>query len=575
MNSAARSETDNRIFFVALAAAAAIGSFLRCYLLNDQVFADDEWHGLYFAIGRTPGWLLTHFSIPGATCIPLNFYTGIAGATVGWSETILRLPSLIFGLLCVVLCPVIARPMIGARQAAWLALLLSISPLLIFYSRIARPYSAVACLGFLGLLSAGRWAQSGQKRWAALFIGSATLAVYFHLFAIVAAIAPSVAAVANALAGRLSRKRAPAPAVPILHWVIAALAIILLSGVLMAPAFIHLFETKFDNVALGGTFEAASLPRAASLLAGTARPLLVLVFYALFIAGAVAEIRRNFWFGGMLVGLVPLYSLALLLSRPDGAQSALVLVRYSIPLAPACLLLVACGIQRMLDAVSLRLEFRPLLQCLAAFGIVAALAIAGPLPQCYASPNNFTSHGVFQQSYGPIDWSHSFDSDLTPPGFPKVTVIRADEVSPFYKMLGRHPDGRPIVEYPMMIGDHCDPLYYYQYFHGRPVLVGYATDVKLSDGLSPGSVYGDTYIDQVLSLVRDPSRLHFRNFVSMDDLAAMRARHVEFIVLHKHFEARFDEIALPLPDIQRLYTKYRKELGPPVYEDAHIAVFGL
>ena len=67
-------------FALALAFAFLTGFWLRCYLLTDQVFIDDEWHGLYYVIGKSPGWLLTHFSVPGATCIPLNLYAWALGA---------------------------------------------------------------------------------------------------------------------------------------------------------------------------------------------------------------------------------------------------------------------------------------------------------------------------------------------------------------------------------------------------------------------------------------------------------------------------------------------------------------
>src|SRR5690348_11039314 len=97
------------VFIVALALALVTGIFLRSYLLPDQVLIDDEWHGFFYAIGKSPLWLLTHFSVPGATCIPLNFYTWLLGATVGWTETWLRLPSWIFGVLCVLVCPLLAR----------------------------------------------------------------------------------------------------------------------------------------------------------------------------------------------------------------------------------------------------------------------------------------------------------------------------------------------------------------------------------------------------------------------------------------------------------------------------------
>jgi hypothetical protein len=207
---------------------------------------------------------------------------------------------------------------------------------------------------------------------------------------------------------------------------------------------------------------------------------------------------------------------------------------------------------------------------------MGALLLAGPLPQTYLPPNNFTSHSAYQQSYAPIDWNQSFFSDLTPFNFTLNLQVQANEVSPFYKALRDQPDGRPIVEYPMMIGDHFDPLYYYQYFHRRPVIVGYCNDLMATVGLAAGNIYGNTYIDQVISFANrfhEESYFHFRNFILMDDLTTMRERNVEYIILHKHYEAQIQLNALPLPDRYRLYLEYKKEIGPPFYEDAQIAVF--
>jgi hypothetical protein len=185
----------------------------------------------------------------------------------------------------------------------------------------------------------------------------------------------------------------------------------------------------------------------------------------------------------------------------------------------------------------------------------------------------FHEPGAYQHRYGTIDWQHSFYSDLTPANFTLTTTIRADEISPLYGLLARESGARPIVEYPMMIGDHFNPLYYYQHFHRRPVMVGYTTDMTLARGLAPGNIYGDTYIDQVLSLIHDSAQIRFRNMISMNDLPGMRARKVEYIILHKRFEAQLPDVALPLPDLERLLNQYRSALGKLFYEDAHIAVF--
>jgi Dolichyl-phosphate-mannose-protein mannosyltransferase len=576
MNHSSRPDKDHLLFILSLVSAIVVGLFLRVYLLKDQVFADDEWHGLYYVIGKSPFWLLTHFSIPGATCIPLNLYTWLLGATVGWSEIGLRLPLLVCGIVCVLICPLLAREIIGTRQAAWLALLLAVSPLLIFYSRICRPYSAVALFGFAAILFAARWAQSGGWRAGVLYIVAAVLAVYFHLFAIVTALTPVLAAIVYHLVARIWRKQDQMTVKPpLLHWMIAAAIIVGVSALLLSVPMLQSVHSTFFTIALKGSFSTQSLSRIAMLLSGCGQPVLIGLFWVLFIIGAIEQSRRNPWFGGMLVSLFPLHLLALLLSRPDSSQSAIVLVRYSIPLVPVSLLFVACGIQAGLDFIAARTEFRPALQSLIAFACISALLATGPLPQCYVTPNNFTSHGAFQHRYGRINWSQSFSSDLTPPGFTLNTVIQAEEVSPFYSLLGKTSDGRPIVEYPMMIGDHFSPFYYYQHFGKRPVIVGYATDVALPLGLAEGNIYGDTYVDQVLSLVHDPSCLHFRNMISMDDLSAIRARGVEYIVLHKRFEAQLYAVAMPLPDLDRLYKEYCEKIGKPAYEDAHLAAWRL
>jgi hypothetical protein len=563
-------------FALALALAFFIGLWLRLYLLMDQVLTDDEWHGLYYVIGKSPAWLLTHFSIPGATCIPLNFYDWLLGATTGWSELRLRLPSLACGLLCVAAGPLLARKLIGPRRAALLGGLLAVSPLLIFYSRISRPYSAVALLGFVALLSAARWMQSGRRRDAGLFAVAGVGAIYFHLFAVVTVAAPMLAAFVFYIWRRgKSRPHGEAPGPTLRQWILVSLAMAGISAALILPALVHSLHSTFFQVALAGTFSLQSLPQVAQLISGSGQPVLAALFWVAFIAGAIEQCRRNAWFGGMLVSLYPLHALALVLSRPDAAQSAIVLARYCIPLVPVSLLFVACGIQAGLEFVGRRAALQPALQTVTAAAVVAALALTGPLPQCYVAPNNFTSHGAYQHRYGAIDWQNSFVSDLVPAGFTLTTALRAEEVSPFYQQLAREPGARPVVEYPMMIGDHCNPLYYYQHFHRRPVLVGYATDLALAQGLAAGNIYGNTYIDQVLSLVPDSSKLRFRNLIWMDDVAAMRRRGVEYVILHKRYEAQLPEISLPLPDLERLWNQYHRLLGEPFYEDAHVAVFRL
>jgi len=295
----------------------------------------------------------------------------------------------------------------------------------------------------------------------------------------------------------------------------------------------------------------------------------------LFVVGAVEQLRRNTWFCLILLSLYPLHILAILVSRPDAVQSPIVLTRYCIPLVPVSLLLAACGVRAIFDFLATRMALRPAWWLVPLSVYPAVMVLAGPLPQRLDAPNSFTNHGVFQHQYGPIDWSRSFRSDITPTSLNLNVIVHADEISPFYLKLAKSPSARPVVEYPMMVGDQLNTLYYYQHFHRRPLIIGYESDVRLETGLALGSVFEFTYPDQVLTLVRDQSRLKFRNLVSMDDLATMRSRHVEYIILHDRFEADLSQLAVPLADIMRLHREYKEKLGPPFYEDANITVFRL
>ena len=574
MNKFFQRERD-AVYLMALLLALLAGGCLRIWGLADQVWSDDEWHGFYYVLGKSPGWLLTHFSIPGATCIPLNFYTWLLGACGLGSETLLRLPSLIGGVLCVIACPVLAAKIIGPRRAAWLALLLATAPILIFYSRVGRPYSAVALLGFAAILLAARWLQTGGLRPALFYAATGVLAVYFHLFAVVTVAAPALVALGFHLHA-YCRKQPQATTPPtVRHWLLVAAGMSVVGAILILPALIHSLQSTFFTIALKGTLKLQSLPHLATLISGTASPALVILFWLLLIIGAVDQCRRRLQFGILLVSLFPLHALALMLSRPDASQSAIVLARYCLPLVPVSLLLVACGLQTVLEFLTTRLALRPALQVVLASGFIVALTVAGPLPQCYVAPNNFTNHGAYQHDYSPIRWQRSFYSDLTPADFPLVTTIRVDEVSPFYAQLAEAANQRAVVEYPMLIGDHFNPLYYYQHFHRRPVLVGYTADVKMAQGLAAGNIFGNTYIDQVLSLVDQPSRWKFRNLVAMNDLAAMRERHVEYIILHKRFEAQLSLVTPPPPALEGLCREYQKLLGAPAYEDVNLIVFRL
>src|SRR5205823_8653991 len=71
--------------------------------------------------------------------------------TLGTSEIVLRLPSVLFGTASLALMFIVVTPLLGNRVALVSAGLLAISPFHVWYSQEARPYSLFLFLSLLSL----------------------------------------------------------------------------------------------------------------------------------------------------------------------------------------------------------------------------------------------------------------------------------------------------------------------------------------------------------------------------------------------------------------------------------------
>jgi hypothetical protein len=563
-----------------LAAAVLLGTFLRLYFLSDQILIDDEWHGFFYVLGRNAAFLFTHFSIPGATCAPLHLYYHLLLGSVGWSEVLLRLPSIAAGVLGLVVLPLALRGILNRRALVIFGYLLAISPFLIFYSRFARPYSLEALFGFLAVIAFYRWVTTGRRRWAVLYVATGVLAVYFHLFGVVVVVCPAAAVLLVKWLGRrypgfLAANASVPSAARMVAVVAAALG---LSALLVLPAFINSARTSLGTIAGAGDPRQLSLWASLEMLAGTPHYLLVALVVLMLVIGGVTVAQRDrllaLCLGTTALGFVA----ALAVSKPHSMHAPIVVCRYAVPLFPMAFVLMGVGLDRLLSGLvaAVPAAEQSRIACLSnAVGGVFLFGLlwTGPLRQTYTPGCNFTSHAVFQDSYRPVDWRESFHSEMAPPDFLVDTTISEAEVSPFYAQLARLPDVAAIIEFPMLVGDHFNPYYYYQRFHRKRVLIGYSTTYPNPSALAAGHVFGDTYIDEVLSVVPDPKQLHFRNLVNVDATQAIAASGAGFLVIHRQFEAEFDRVARPHPCVPRVEQRCRETFGKPVFEDARLVVF--
>jgi hypothetical protein len=549
-------------------------------MIGQQIFIDDEWHGFYYALNKSPGYLLTHFAIPGATCIPLNFYSWLLGATIGWSEILLRLPSLVFGLLLLFAAPILGRRIAGDASGLLFTALIAISPILIFYSRNFRPYEEVAVSCFVMLMAADRWNTTRNRLWAALFVLSASAAVWFHLYATVVVAAPLFTGLVYSARRWLKERSSDnsaksASGVSFMEWLASGFAIVLLVGMAVGPALLESAKSGTLGTAGAGTIRLRAFLHAAMLIVGTGEPLLAAAIWLFAAAGAWQLSRRMPWLASTCILLYPLEITVLLLSKPDSLTSGIVIARYCIALVPITLLFAARGIDWAVGTFVARLSFPSWFHIGICAVVPVGLLAMGPLLETYAGTNSFTNHGAFQDRYSPINWKFSFINETISSNLQARISVYSAEVPAFYLALGEHPGDRPIIEYPMLAGNAVNHLYFYQYLHQRRVIAGYILDMRRDFGLIEGAVYGNAYIDQVLSKVPDKSRLHFRNLVCMDDLEAVRATGADYVVMHKLWEAALPALAPAPAELTRLIPTYVREFGRPIYEDKNIIVFSL
>ncbi len=104
----------------------------------------------------------------------LRGWTGLLGA----SEVALRLPSLLLGLLAIVLLHRLAARLLDGPRAAWAALLLCLNPFAVYYSQQCTEYNLLLCVGLGSMLLWLRERQDGAAPWARVAVNLAGLGVH-------------------------------------------------------------------------------------------------------------------------------------------------------------------------------------------------------------------------------------------------------------------------------------------------------------------------------------------------------------------------------------------------------------
>jgi hypothetical protein len=540
----------SRTWFVVLGIAVLIGAYLRLDQISMQVLIDDEWHAVHQFITRTPREMFFDFGYADYS-IPLGILDWYQAQAWGVSELTLRWPMIACGLAALVLMPLYVAPRLGHRVAAVFALLIALSPLLVIFTRMARPYAITLLLGWVAHAAYQQYYSAGyanehanvRGQWAAgaIYVVATALATWLH-----PVVGPFVFA---PLLWGLTKVREALPAergAAFRRWLVLAVATVSLTAAVVLPP---LLAHPMALAAKGGSEGPGTQTLVGVWYAwfGTPSTFVVLACIALASYGA-----RPVW-RAMTVARTGVLGLGLTLALiavtgPMWSHLPVTVSRYLLPVVPLLLLTVAAGAVRVATHIAIPPTApRRVLAWLALAFPVALVCAQSPLAPLLRHPNSQTQHLV---NY----------IDFRPDKNPYVPQFEAMPLSPYWATLASRPPGTVRIA--------AAPFYFESYDWDAPRWERLSTQTVL-----PGYLTGLCVDRRSGELPQDP-RYRFANAVHLADDAELDTRKIDFVAWQKPYILSVaGHTELIGADTASCESILREKFGLPVFEDSHIIVF--
>ncbi len=525
-----------------LGVAVALGAWLRLDQFATQVLIDDEWHAVHQLLRLAPSQMWLDFGHADYS-IPLGLLYALESRAFGLSETAMRWPMLVCGLATLALFPPYVARRLGPATAIVFAFLLAISPLLVIYSRMARPYAITLLLAWGAHAAFCRFdaALNGRTAAGGAYAAMAALAAWLH-----PVIAPFV--VAPFLWAAVALLRAPRDIRGARFRRLALLALatgVPMGALLLPPLLAH--------------------PESLAVKAGVDRPdldTLIGVWYAwlgtpstlsVLACGALAALGAREVWRGLPIARTGALGIALTLAAVLSTGTAwshnpLTLGRYLLPFAPLLLLAAATGavsIARRVAAPGRRL--RNAAAFLVAIAPVAVLAVGSPLAEIARHPNAQTIHLVYHV-------------DFRPERNPYLPYMAKIPLSPFWAHLAREPRGSLRIA--------AAPFYFESYDWDAP-----RWERVSGQTVIPGFLTG-LCIDARAGEVPPTPAFRFANAVHLADPVALAAHGIDYVVWQKPFVQTGRGRPEPIGQgTAHCEPALRARFGAPAYEDDALVAF--
>jgi hypothetical protein len=456
-----------------------IGAFLRIFQLGGQLIIDDEWHALNAVQDHDFAWIFSHLGHADHS-IPLALYYEFLSQTTGLSELSMRLPLVLAGILTILLLPRLFTRWLKPRECLLMAALLAISPFLVNYSRIARPYAILALLVGACIPLAWSWWHHRKPVHGIVWACCAIFAAWLNPVTLAISTAPFLWFGISAFRSHASSQ---------------SLVRLTVMGVAIAAGVALLLYVPLSNdwasLAVKSGVHRVSLQTVfvtLGLFTGSGITFVALIMLALVVTGWWELRQRDRDFAFYVLMIMGASSIAVSLTGAEWIGQGIVLGRYLLGLLPVFLALAAIGLVAVGDkllAFVRQTDSSPFL-----VAAVLLLFLSGPLPGSGTVPNQFMHHMNEQFDYN--DERNPIRAALEP-------IV----VESFYEEIARlHPDGDAlIVETPWYLESNWNALPIYQQTHGQRVAVAFA------GGTCAGRLYGE--------LRNDIEGLEFRHFVPL------------------------------------------------------------
>jgi hypothetical protein len=516
------------------------GAGIRLYRIGEQIILDDEWHALNAVQYFDFGWIFTHFSTADIS-IPLAMLYELQYRVVGLNEILMRWPMLAAGSVAILLLPRLLRHWLSRPERLILAMLIAVSPFLIYYSRFARPYMLLVLLEPGALVLAWHWWNGGKVIHGAGWILCAALSAWFNSPALAVVTAPFAwfGLIALRRAGNEEGRKDLARLFMIGLVMLAAL------GVLLGPPLL----TDFGSIAAKAGQHLvgfSTLVWAVSLASGSGHAWVFLPIALLAVLGLVTLYQRDAAFVRFLLTILLLAMVAVSLAGAAWVKEGPVFLRYLIGLLPFYLASAAVGLVRAVSWLVHRSGVPAAVNWLAYPVLILLLVGAGPIPDWPMRTNQFMTH---------LNYHFHYDRKQNPFVYTFDDWYREE---PFYaEIAGLHPAGDAvIVEAPWYLESYNNALNLRQETHGQKVLIGFI------NGLCAGPLYGELGVGQ--------SGMKFRNFVYLQELLD-GTREADYLVLRRRSmspAARVIEM-----DFAKCELAVREKFGAPWRETENALVF--